>query len=858
MRAGRLFQIKRGSVRRIDCIQPMPFFPSLSRVIFAGAAFLASASLAAPATVDFNRDIQPILSENCYQCHGPDKGNRKGDLRLDVEKDAKARHDDATPIIPQHSAESELIRRILTREADDLMPPAKSHKKLTAAQIETLKHWVDEGAVWGVHWSFLPVKKPAVPPVSDAKFKIQNPIDAFVLARLQKEKLSPSPEASKETLIRRVTLDLTGLPPMPEELDAFLHDASPQAYEHVVDRLLNSPRYGERWCWDWLDAARYSDTNGYQGDPERTMWPWRDWVVRALNANMPFDQFTVWQMAGDLLPNPTTEQKLATGFNRNHMMNGEGGRIAEESRVENVMDRVETASTLWLGLTMGCSKCHDHKFDPVTMRDYYGLYDFFNQTSETGALRGGQAPPALDMSTPAELERSKAAQEKLEKVAQSVVEFELKKFPRPEGKPLSESDAQKLPGNLPRYIADTEPKKRGVDALLESVNYFKGKDDAYAKELEHLLKAVRVRDAANKSVTRVMVMDTLPQPRDTFMLVKGAYDKATDVKVTALTPATLPPMKPEAPKNRLGLAQWLVSRENPLTSRVTVNRFWQSFFGIGLVKTTEDFGAQGEKPSHPELLDWLAAQFMDSGWDVKALHRLIVTSSTYRQSSKVTPLFYERDPENRLLSRGARFRLPSWMIRDVALSASGLLETKSGGPSVKPYQPEGIWEEATFGKIGYQQDHADSLYRRSLYTYWRRIVGPTMFFDNASRQYCAVRTLRTNTPLHALTTLNDVQYVEAARALAQRVMLANTNDAARLDHTYRLTLARRAKPDETALLLQRLEYLKTQFSENKESALNLLAVGESPHDPKLDPTEHAAWTALCELILNLDEAISKE
>jgi len=823
--------------------------------------FLACPAAFAAGTVDFNRDVQPILSENCYQCHGPDKANRKGDLRLDVEKEAKAKHDDVTPVVPKDVANSDVVRRILTKEADDLMPPAKSHKKLTAAQIDTLKRWIDEGAVWGVHWSLAPLKRPAVPVPHGAGAASRNPIDAFVLARLEKEKLSPAPEASKETLVRRVTLDLTGLPPTPKEVDDFLNDSSPQAYERLVDRLLDSPAYGERWCWDWLDAARYSDTNGYQGDPERTMWPWRDWVVRAINANLPFDQFTIWQLAGDLLPNATTEQKLATGFNRNHMMNGEGGRIAEETRVENVMDRVETTSTVWLGLTMGCSKCHDHKFDPVTMRDYYGLYDFFNQTSETGQGRGGQATPAMDMSTPAELERAKTAQKKVEKVALKVDEFETKKFAKPEGKTLLDTEAAKLPGNLPNYIAKTEPKKRSVDALLEAVNYFKDKDEEYAKELEHLLKAVRERDAANKNITRVMIMDTLPKPRETFMLVKGAYDKPTDQKVTASVPAVLPVLKLDPPATvptRLDLAHWLVAKENPLTSRVTVNRFWQAFFGEGIVKTVEDFGVQGGTPSHPELLDWLAAEFMDSGWDVKALHRLIVTSATYRQSSKVTAALYERDPENRLLSRGARFRMPAWMIRDVALASSGLLNEKKGGPSVKPYQPEGIWEEATFGKINYKQDHGDALYRRSLYTFWRRIVGPTMFFDNAVRQTCSVRTYRTNTPLHALTTLNDVQFVEAARGLAQRVLLADASDATRLDHLYRLTLARHPKADESSILLQRVEYLKTQFGEDKPAAAKLLAVGESKPDAKLDPVELAAWTGLCQLVLNLDEAITKE
>jgi Protein of unknown function (DUF1553)/Protein of unknown function (DUF1549)/Planctomycete cytochrome C len=811
----------------------------------------------AAAKVDFNRDVQPILSDYCFNCHGPDKANRKGDLRLDVEKEAKMKHDDVTPIIPRHSADSEIIKRIITTESDDVMPPMKSKKKLTAQQIQTLRQWIDEGAAWGVHWAFVPPVKPLAPKLQNPNYNLQNDIDVFVLSRLEQEGLTPSPEADKTTLIRRVTLDLTGLPPTVEDVEAFLADHSPLAYEKVVDRLLSSPRYGERWCWDWLDASRYSDTNGYQGDPERTMWPWRDWVTKAINANMPYDQFTIWQLAGDLLPEATTEQKVATGFNRNHMMNGEGGRIAEETRVENVMDRVETTSTVWLGLTMGCSKCHDHKFDPLTMRDYYGLYDFFNQTSETGQGRGGQAPPALDLSTPAELERTKEAQMKVEAIAAEVDAFELKKFPRPEGKTLADSDAAKLPGNLPATLAKVEPVKRGVDGLLEAIGYFKDHDKAYVAVLEKLLKAVRAKTAAANGVTRVMVMDTLPKPRETFMLVKGAYDKPTTDKATANAPAVLPKLTSQNP-TRLDLAKWLVSREHPLTARVTVNRCWQAFFGTGIVKTVEDFGVQGEKPSNQALLDWLAVEFMEHGWNMKALHKLIVMSATYRQSSKVTPQLHERDPENRLLARGPRFRMPSWMIRDVALSAAGLCSPLIGGPAVQPYQPEGIWEEATFGKKSYKQDHGEALYRRSLYTFWRRIVGPTMFFDNASRQTCYVRAIRTNTPLHALTTMNDDQFVEAARALAQRVMQHVKGDDERMDHLFQLVLSRHVKPDEKTILLQRLEYLKTQFREDKESAAKLRAVGESNHDGTLDANDHAAWTALCQLVLNLDEAITKE
>ena len=801
-----------------------------------------SAALSA-ATIDFSRDIQPILSDKCYFCHGPDAKERKGDLRLDVEKEAKAVKDGVTAIRPGKSHESSLIERIFSTDPDEVMPTPKSNRTLTAAQKQLLKQWIDEGAKWGTHWAFKRIERPQVPNVG-----AKHPIDAFVRAKLAEKGMKPSLRADAVALLRRVSLDLTGLPPAANELK--------DDYTKTVERLLDSPRYGERWAWDWLDAARYADTNGYQGDPERTMWPWRDWVVKAINENMPYDQFTVWQLGGDLLPNATPEQKLATGFNRNHMINGEGGRIAEETRVENVMDRVETTSTVWLGLTMGCSKCHDHKFDPLTMRDYYGLYDVFNQTSEDGRGRGGQAAPAMDMSTPAELELVKQTTAKVNAVAQELEAFELKKWPRPAGKPLTESDAIKLPGNLPSYIAKTEPKNRGVDPLLEAVNYFKEKDAEYTKLLQQLLSAVRARVAATSGVTKVMVMDTLPKARETFALEKGAYDKATTTQVSFNVPASLPAMKPDAPRNRLGLAEWIVSRDNPLTARVTVNRFWQAFFGVGLVKTAEDFGLQGEEPPQRELLDWLASEFIDSGWDVKALMRLIVTSETYQQSSKIKDA--QIDPENRYLARGPRFRMPSWMLRDQALFVAGLLQDKLGGPAVKPYQPEGIWEEATFGKKSYVQHHGDALYRRTLYIFWRRIVGPTMLFDNAARQTCVIKATRTNTPLQALVTLNDVTYVEAARVLAQRVLLANRGqEDAALAQAFRLVTCREPSTTETALLKAQLGKLRQQ-SADRAAAVKMLAVGESKRDESIDAIEHATWTSLCLMLLNLDEAVTKE
>jgi hypothetical protein len=816
--------------------------------------------------IRFSRDILPLLSDTCFNCHGPDEHSRKGGLRLDLQDKAfSTGKSGETAIVPGDPAKSEILRRIFSTDPDEVMPPPKALRRLSPPQKELLQRWVQAGAPWGKHWAYEPAVKPDLPAARDAQSAPAHPVDAFVAARLDQAGLKPSPEAPPETLIRRLSLDLTGLPPTPAEVDAFLADTrssgSQRAYERLVDTLLASPRFGERWAWDWLDAARYADTNGFQGDPERTMWPWRDWVINAFNTNLPYDQFTVAQLAGDLLPHATRDQQLASGFHRNNMHNGEGGRIAEETRVENVFDRVETTGTLWLGSTFNCCRCHDHKYDPIRQRDYFALYDIFNQMSETGAGRGGQAPPVLDYSTPAEAERLKQAQDKLAAVVKQVEAFELTKFPRPKGAPLLESAAAKLPGNLSATLAARKPAQRGVDAILEAIGYFEtdGKDPAYTAVLKKHLAAVRQRDTAQSNITRVMIMDQIQELRDTFILDKGGYDKPTPVKVTGALPAAFVIGNPSPDRaNRLDLARWLVSRDNPLPARVTVNRYWQALFGTGLVKTAEDFGLQGEKPSHPELLDWLAVAFMDSGWDLKALLRLIVTSQTYRQSSKVTPALLDRDPDNRLLARGPRHRMPSWMLRDVALAASGLLSPQQGGPSVKPYQPPGIWEEATFGKKSYVQDHGESLYRRSLYIFWRRIVGPTMFFDNAARQVCEVKVKRTNTPLQALTTLNDITYVEAARALAQRVMLAEASADARIALAVRLVLSRAPTAPEQTILRHRLQILRDQFTADPAAATALIAVGESPRDPTLSAVDLAAHTALCQLVLNLDEALTKE
>jgi len=823
---------------------------TLLSVVLVGV--LTSTAVAAD-KVDFGRDVLPILSSHCFKCHGPDQNARQGKLQLDTPEGALRTKNPV--IIPGKSAASEVIRRITSDDVNEQMPPASSNRKLTAQQKEVLRRWIDEGAAWGKHWAYVSPTRPAVPKLADVKAVMRNPIDAFILERLEREKLSPSPEARKELLIRRVTLDLTGVPPTPDEVDAYLADASTNAYEKVVDRLLASPRYGERMAWEWLDAARYADTNGYQGDPERTMWPWRDWVVNALNANMPYDQFTIEQLAGDLLPNATVDQKIATGFNRNNMHNGEGGRIAEETRVENVMDRVETTATVWMGSTVGCARCHDHKFDPFTQREYYQLYAYFNNSSENGAGRAGQGTPVIEAAGDAEKIKLEGLSKQVKAVGLEVAAVEAKLFPGFQEKSLPEALAK-----LPKAIVDElkrTPDQRTSIKLKEMIAHFQKTEPAFAKELTKLDKAMTDRDKFSNTLARVMIMDELPKPRDTFILVRGAYNKPGD-KVTLGVPVCLPSLPEKAPGNRLALARWLVDSNHPLTARVTVNRYWQTFFGTGLVKTVEDFGRQGEQPSHPELLDWLATEFVRSKWDLKAMQRLMVTSATYRQSSKVTPELLERDPDNRLLARAPRFRMPSWMIRDQALAASGLLVDKHGGPSVKPYQPSGVWEEATFGKKIYQQDKGESLYRRSLYTFWRRIVGPTAFFDTAARQTCSVKVVRTNTPLHALATLNDTTYVEAARALAQRVLEKPGTPEDRIAIAFRLVTARPPTTEEAKILLGSLARMRSVYDADLEAAQKLLKVGESPRNEKIDAREHAAYAALCMMILNLDETLTKQ
>jgi hypothetical protein len=790
-----------------------------------------------PKTVEFNRDIRPILSDYCYTCHGPAKSTRKADLRLDTKDGAFADLGGYKAVVPGSLKESKLWERITAKEASERMPPAKLGRKLNDRQIDLLRRWIEQGAAWQEHWAFISPKRPDLRKVNDPAW-MHNPIDAFILARLDKEGIKPAPEASGETLIRRVTLDLTGMPPTLKEIDDFLKDTSPNAYEKVVDRLLASPRYGERMVLEWLDAARYSDTNGYQTDGTRAMWPWRDWVIDALNKNMPFDLFTIEQIAGDMLPSPTIRQKIATGFHRNHMLNGEGGRIAEESRVDYVVDRVDTTGAVWLGLTVGCGRCHDHKYDPISQKEYYRLFAYFNNIAEVGGVdrRSGTGAPVLELPT----EEQKA---KIAKIEKSVNEKQTK---------LNELEKTILVELKDKVIKIPDRTSPDYAKLLEG-----HPQNAELQKLQKALAAEKkaLTDARNSTLI-TMIMEERKDPRETFVLVRGIYNKYGD-KVQPGIPNAFPPLPKDAPNNRLGLARWLVSKDNPLTARVAVNRLWQQYFGLGLVKTAEDFGIQGDPPSHPDLLDWLAVELMQK-WDMKALHKLIVMSSTYRQASKITPAAFERDPDNRMLSRGPRLRLSPFLLRDQALALSGLYVEKVGGPPVRPYQPPGLWEDFSFNQIKYVQDKGDKLYRRSLYTFWRRSIGPPNMFDTPNRQVCTVRQARTNTPLHALILMNDVTFVEASRVWAERLMKTEKTSTARLALAWRQATARSPSPAEQKVLEAGYQRVLKEYQTDPKAAEMLVSAGEWRRDKALDVAEHAALAAMANMILNLDEVITKE
>jgi hypothetical protein len=1002
-------------------------------------------SPAAERPLDFSRDIRPILSDRCFACHGPDDLERKGGLRLDHRDDAiRPAKSGAVAIVPGKPEQSELIKRLVTHDVDDVMPPPKTGKTVSSDQVELFRRWIAQGAPYREHWAFIPPERPAVPipAASAAVTALANPIDAFIADRLAQDNLRISPEADRTTLVRRATLDLTGLPPSPEEVDAFLADASPKAYENLVDRLLDSPRYGERMAVDWLDAARYADTHGYHLDSGRDMTAWRDWVIRAFNDNKPFDQFTVEQLAGDLLPNATIDQKVASGFNRNHMINYEGGAIAEEYHYAYLVDRVNTTSTVWLGLTMACSQCHDHKYDPLSKADYYKFLAFFNNVPESG-LDGnrGNAAPTIKLANPEQSQRlatlnqavaeaekaltasshdidaaqaaweatmsqtagtlwtranvmevrssggsqfrplddgsllvtgtnpdqdtytitvsnafSQATALRLEvlpdaslrnegpgrsengnfvlssvrvadasapvPIKTATADFSQEAYPiahtlddKPEsgwgiygatGKPhsavfewaktpavgpltiqlafeagfarhaigrfrlsLTESKTPHPTDTLPAEIRQSlaiAAESRSPEQRKKIQQHYRDKvSPEYRQKKEAVAAAKKARDDFDRQIPSTMVMAEMEKPRDTFIRMRGAYDQLGE-KVTAGTPAALPSLAAGEPSNRLGLARWLVSPQHPLTSRVAVNRLWQMFFGTGLVKTAEDFGSQGDWPSHPELLDWLAREFVESGWNIKQLQRLILTSTTYRQSSRAEPSLFQRDPENRLIARGARFRLQAEFIRDQALALSGLLNGQIGGKSVSPYQPAGLWEELSmredsrnFSAQFFELSKGADLYRRSMYTFWKRSSPPPQMstFDAPDRETCTVRRPRTNTPLQALVLLNDPTYIEASRKLAERLLHRTGSDADRVAWAFRLATARIPSAQEKAILLRVLEQQRAHYKANRQAAEQLLATGEAPRDLTLDAAELAAWTLLSSTILNLDETVTK-
>lgn len=998
------------------------------------------------ADVQFNRDVRPILSNHCFTCHGPDATTREGALRLDQRESAtKPAESGEIAIRPGDVDHSELIRRITSSDADEKMPPAGG-KPLTADQISILKQWIASEAKYESHWAFVAPTKPGNPTIHkrDASW-VKNEIDRFVVARLDRESLRPSQEASRETLIRRVSFGLTGLPPTLKEIDAFLAEKSPKAFENMVDGYLKSDAYGEHMARHWLDLARYADTNGYQYDTERTQWVWRDWVINAYNRNMPFDEFTIEQLAGDLLPNATPQQRLATGFNRNHGITIEGGIIDEEYRTEYVMDRLVTTGSVWMGLTIGCARCHEHKFDPISQKEFYELYSFFNQVPERG-MRGfapqERIPSPLAAAQQQDLD-AEIAKLKAELAEPANVTAELNKWSKqiatskssgwtvlsptemkssggstltklednsvlvgganpqkdiydivapttsgkitavrmealthpslPGGGPgrhtnsnfvLSEFEvtavsvkdsSKQMPVKFARAIAeysqsnyeigktidgttasnngwavDGPTRKLPVTAMFiaEQPFGFEGGTELHFR-LRHeasfathgvgrprfsvtgdpantlQLKGVpgdilriakwpaEKRSAADadklksyflehhdprvalkqriatlekgqaEGFPQTMIMQDLAKHRDTFVLDRGQYNKPTE-KVSTGVPSLFPAMPKSAPKNRLGFSQWLVDPSHPLTARVAVNRYWQRLFGVGLVKTVEDFGLQGEMPSHPELLDWLATEFIRSGWDVKHMQRLIVTSATFRQSSHVTPEAHERNPENRLLARGPRLRMDAEEVRDAALAASGLLVRTLGGKSVYPYQPKGLWMELNnrpgYSKA-YPQGSGDDLYRRSMYTFWKRTVPSPMLktLDAPEREFCTVQRSRTNTPTQALLLLNAPQFVEAGRHLAERMLTESGNELDdQLAYGFRLLVGRLPSQPELDVFREAFEAEREFFAKDEAAATRLLSVGDSKVNSELDTTTFAAMTSVARLIINLDEAITRE
>jgi hypothetical protein len=829
--------------------------------------------------IDFARDVAPIFAAHCNDCHGPDA--QEGRLRLDAKQIVLKGGLSGAAVRPGNSAASLLVRRLAGLGDEERMP--LDADPLSDEQFGLIRAWIDQGAVWpdgvGVdvesletHWAYrTPVR--SKPPVVKQTVWIRNPIDAFVLARLETEKLVPSPPASKARLLRRVSLDLIGIPPSVEQIDDFLSDKRPDAYQRVVNRLLASPRYGERWARPWLDLARYADSNGYQADQYREVWPYRDWVIDAMNNDLPFDRFTIEQIAGDLLPGATLSQKIATGFHRQTTCNVEAGVDPEENRVNQVIDRVNTTGTVWLGTSIECSQCHNHKYDPFTQRDYYRLFAFFNSTplevKHTAATTYDFYGPKLSLPlTKAQQQRlarlkqelaavNRELKPRLAELAEQQAAWETELTSRLTAKKAAGAgeDKVKLPAVIVAILKTPTKKRKAKQKLQLRIEFLKRHPDV--KKLNDRAAGLRKQIVAVKPTTSLVMVEQ-QQPRATHIFQRGNFLNPLG-KVQPGTPASLHKIPADMPPNRLGLARWLVDRENPLVARVTVNRWWAEIFGRGIVRTEEDFGTQGDLPTHPKLLDWLAVEFMESGWSMKRIHEIIVNSSTYRQSSRVTPQLLQRDPENRLLARGPRFRLPAEMIRDNALAVSGLLSTKAGGPPVFPPQPPGVWRHVGRNAPKYIAATNEDRYRRGIYTIWRRSAPYASFvnFDAPDRAACVVKRPSTNTPLQSLTLLNDEAYVEMAMALAKQ-MVANdelTSDRDRVVYGFRRCFARHPTDFEADHLFGVYQRELERFAKDPKAAAAL--AGKTKLPESVSVAELAAWFHVAQILMNLDEMITK-
>jgi hypothetical protein len=811
------------------------------------AVALSAPAQAADRKIDFNTEIKPILAGRCFQCHGPDAAVRKAGLRLDTPEGATAvLPSGRRAVVPGAADRSALLARVSSTDKGFLMP--KAGKRLSAGEIAVLRAWVEQGAPYARHWAYVKPTRAPLPAVRDASWP-RNPLDHFILARLEKEGLKPAPPAGRYALARRLALDLTGLPPTIEQVDEFVADTRPGAYERLVDRLLASPAYGERWAAVWLDLARYADSQGYANDPSRTIWRWRDWVIASLNANLPYDRFTIEQLAGDLLPKPTTAQLIATGFHRNTLTNTEGGTNPEEFRSAAIVDRVNTTMQVWMGTTIACAQCHNHKYDPFTQKEFYQLYAIFNNTEDRNS---GDDFPTLTVAV-AGRERAFARL--------SPVLAEAKKRLDAEARVIDAGQLAwartAIPAALPKDVAAI----LAVPAARRKAPQ-KQRLTAYHRSL---FPAWRTLDARVRELTGQMakVSTSTPilregRPRPTHVHIRGDFQIKGEPVKPAL-PAALHSLPGGGPVNRLALAKWLVAADNPLTARVAVNRLWEELFGIGLVETSEEFGAQGERPSHPELLDWLATEYVRTGWDTKQLLRLLVTSATYRQSARTSPELARRDPNNRLLGRGPRVRLSAEAIRDQALFVAGLLSRKMHGPPVQPPQPRFGLAAAFGSSTDWLPSPGEDRYRRGLYTRWRRNAPyPSMTtFDAPGRTTCNVRRLRTNTPLQALVTLNDPVYVEAAQGLARRIARHEGDLRKRVVYAFRLCLARHPSDRETARLLELFMKARRRFAADPARATALATKPLGPVPAGLNVADLAAWTVLGNVLLNLDETLAR-